>query len=164
MNIRKKSLKILALTLSVALLGIGAAPGTADCSKDCCCKAPSKIQFQDISSIHHVSRHLQDYERMEGADQVHAFFLLAKSDTKRAGCQEKSTQNTCGMEPLYSNDAFKGVIQTAPRAAQILYAHCTVNAGMIETDSPFSGPADNDGLMVRAGPQPLYLKNLSLLI
>lgn len=101
---------------------------------------------------------------MGGAHQVHTFFLLVESDPGKAACQEKATQNTCGMEPLYSQDAYKGVIQTAPRTEQIFYAHSIANTGMIETESPFLGPADNDGLMVRAGPQPLYLKNLSLLI
>ena len=100
----------------------------------------------------------------EGSHQVHTFFLLVESDTRRAGCQEKTAQNACGMEPLYSHDAFNGVIQTAPRAAQIFYAYWTVDAGMIETDSLFFGPAANDESLVRAGPQPLYLKNLSLLI
>ncbi|MBW1944397.1 MAG: hypothetical protein JRJ51_16380 [Deltaproteobacteria bacterium] len=165
MNIRKKSLKILALTLSVALLGIGAAPATADCSNDCCCIAPSKIQFQDITPISQMTRHMQEYERMhEGSHQVHTFFLLVQSDTKRNGCEQRTTESSCGVEPLPGLEVLHCSLQTNPRAEHIFYAYCTVNAGMIETDSLFFGPAANDGLMVRAGPQPLYLQNLSLLI
>lgn len=165
MNTRKKSLKILALTLSLALMGIGAVPATADCSSDCCCKAPSKIQFQDITSIPQVTRQMQEYDKMHGGShQVHTYFLLVESETTRPGCQEKTAQNTCGMEPLYSHDAFKGVIQSAPQAEHIYCAYRTINAGIIERDPLFSGPATSDGLMVRAGPQPLYLQNLSLLI
>jgi hypothetical protein len=165
MNTRKKSLKILALILSVALMGIGAAPAKADCSKDCCCKVPSKIQLQDISSIHQVTRHMQEYAKMhDGSHQVHTFYLLVQSDTGRSGCQEGATRNACEVAPFYSHDALAGVIKTAPRAENIVYAHTAVNAGIVESGSPFSGLAAGNGRMVRAGPQPLYLQNLSLLI
>ncbi len=164
MNIRKKSLKILALTLSVALMGIGAVPATADCASACCCIAPSEIHFQDISSIHQVTRHMQEYERMEGAQQVHTFFLLVESDTKRNGCEQRTTESSCGVEPLPGLEVLHCSLQTNPQAEQLFYAYRTVNAGMVETDSLFFRPAANGRLMVRAGPQPLYLKNLSLLI
>lgn len=165
MNTRKKSLKILAFILSVALMGIGAAPAKAECSSACCCKAPSKIHFQDISSFHQVTRHLQEYERMhEGSHQVQRFFLLVESDTERKNCEQRAAEKSCGMEPLAGLEVLHCSLHTNPHVGYKFYSSSTVNAGMIKNDALFSGPANPAGLMVRAGPQPLYLQNLSLLI
>lgn len=165
MNPRKKSLKILALLLSAALMGIGAAPAAADCDTECCCKAPSRMHLQDISSIHHVTRHMQEYQRMhDGTGQVHAFFLLVQSEAGNKGCERKTAETSCNMEPLAKVDVLHCTLHTNPHAEYHLYSLSFVNTGMIGNDSLSYRSATYAGLTVRAGPQPLYLQNLTLLI
>jgi hypothetical protein len=165
LHFRKKSLKLFALTLSLALAGIGAVPATADCSADCCCKAPSRIGWQDISSIYQVTRLMQEYQRThDGSHQVHANFLLAQTGTKKKACEQKTDEKSCGMEPLANVSVWHCTLRSSPQAGQNIYSFSSANAEIIECDSLIFGSAADGGHIVRAGPQPLYLQNLALLI
>ena len=166
MNLRKKTIRMLAVALSLSLVSIGAIPAKADCSSACCCEAPSGIHFQDITSISQMTRHMQEYSRMhEGSHEVHKFFLLVPTDSGGTSCHERTAPASCGMEPLYSHDALKGIIQAVPRAAEVVFYTSSIAVTERTANNPLPfGPASSRILTARARPYPLYLHNLSLLI
>lgn len=166
MKIRKKTIRVIALVLALSLVGVSAVPARTVCASTCCCKTPLQIPLLDPTSISRITHHIDEHERMhEGSYRVSRYFLLGNTSPGATNCQGTTERETCGMEPLATFQVLQGVIHSAPRTVHVSLPDAgPVVVPMIGKDQLLFGPAADSGMTNRAGPRPLYLQNLSLLI
>jgi len=166
MSLRKKTIQIIALTLALSLVGVSAVPAKTACARACCCKTPSQIPVLDPTSLSRITHHLKEHERMqEGSYRVSGYFFLKNSSPEAQDCRVKTGPAACGMEPLDRLQVLYGAIHSVPRASHgPVHATGTAAVAVAGKDLfPFR-PAAETAMITRAGPSPLYLQNLSLLI
>ena len=101
----------------------------------------------------------------EGSYRVSGYFFLKNPSPGAQNCRERSKAAACGMEPSDTSQVFYGAVHSVPRATQgLLHAFGAAEIAIVEKDIFPFGLAAGTALTARAGPPPLYLQNLSLLI
>jgi hypothetical protein len=165
MNARNLTSKIIAASLILSFLWVGAVPAKNDCTGSCPCCAKTKHHFQDSLFLPFESHEAHLHAAISGTHhQTSSDELLLSIYFPDRSCHQAGIVSaTCHMEPFRPLEVLQSGSSLPWSERSMLKAITSVLTEKSSIDSPFYRPTFSYSMNVKTISNPLYLQNLSLL-